>query len=462
MQPSTGLFGAPAAGRPLFGVPTTAPATGAPAAAPGAGLFSAPAPSAPAAGAAVPSLFTGGSFGAPSTGAPPAGGFFGAPRPAAPAATQPSAVPGAGIFTPPAKTEATASLFSAAAAAPLPGKSQEETKKTQPQGLFGMAPIAVPTTAPSLLSPQPQPRPEEKKTAMAPAQAPAAATGGLGMFGAQPPATTKSAAPAPLAGAVPAAPGGGLFGAPGAAAAPTAPAPAAGRLFGARPEEKKAEAKEEKKLPEYSPLQTLEEMEKQKLNTVTLDEICSKWRTSLTGMGADFHKTAEEIKRKELGLFEITEQIRGIAQQTEAVAEEARKHKEQLETVSKQQEHLNKCLDSLLNDLDPYLDRSAATELTSAEDPMFDRRANYLGTREQIFQRARGINEQLNGLEGSLNEITNAVNDTEKAAGGSKEMAGVEQLLNTYYDALRWVDVSAKETKTQLENIEATYGVPKY
>lgn len=122
---------------------------------------------------------------------------------------------------------------------------------------------------------------------------------------------------------------------------------------------------------------------------------------------------------------------------------------------------MSRCLNSITAELEPYLDRGA--ELIPTEERMMGPRTNYLSTREQIFQKSKSINDQLNAMEAGINDITTSVNEADKAvSGGPKEMAGVETVFNTYYDTMRWIDNSTNEIKGKLENIEGTYNLFKY
>lgn len=211
-----------------FGQQNTAPAFGAPAAAPqGGGMFGqAPAPfgqaPAPAFGGTTfgaPAPAGGGLFGAPAPA--PSGGLFGAPAPA-------PAFGGGGVFGAPAPA-AGGGLFGAPAPAPAFGSPAPAGG-----GLFG-APAPAPTSmfgapAPGGFGQAPAP------FGGAPAPGTFGAPAGGGLFGAPAPAPTgglfgSTPAPAPF-GAAPAPAFGSTFGAP--APAPFgSTAPAGGGLFGA-------------------------------------------------------------------------------------------------------------------------------------------------------------------------------------------------------------------------------------
>ena len=118
-------------------------------------------------------------------------------------------------------------------------------------------------------------------------------------------------------------------------------------------------------------------------------------------------------------------------------------------------------MNSITAELEPYLDKGA--ELAPAEDRLLGSRTNYLSSREQIFQKSKSINDQLNGMELTINGITNSVNEGDKVSSGeSKEMAGVERVFNTYYDTMKWIEGSTGEIKGKLQEIESTYNLFKY
>lgn len=225
----------------------------------------------------------------------------------------------------------------------------------------------------------------------------------------------------------------------------------------AKPEEKKTEEKKN----EYVPLQSLEEMKATALATKSLDDILNKWRGTLISLSSDFKQTAYEVKEREISLYQTIEQIKTVLQMNENINKEFEQQKQQLETISKEQEYLNKCLNSMTAELEPYLDRGS--NLMPADENVPGMRTNYSSGREEIFHKSKNINGQLNSIETGINEITDTLNETKGLESGERrEISGIETVFNTYYDTIKWIEASTKENKSKLEAIESTYGILKY
>lgn len=222
--------------------------------------------------------------------------------------------------------------------------------------------------------------------------------------------------------------------------------------MGKPPEEKKSE---------YVPLQSLEEMKAAALSTKSLDDILTKWRGTLISLSSDFKQTAYEVKQREVSLYQTIEQVRAVLEMNDSISKEFEQQKQQLETISKEQDYLNKCLNSMTAELEPYLDRGS--NLMPADENVPGIRTNYSSGREEIFHKSKNINGQLNMIEAGINEITDTLNETKRLESGDvKEMSGIETVFNTYYDTIKWIEASTLENKNKLEAIEATYGLLKY
>jgi len=115
-----------------------------------------------------------------------------------------------------------------------------------------------------------------------------------------------------------------------------------------------------------------------------------------------------------------------------------------------------------MEQLEPYMDKSP--EMPTLDERILGNRPNFTGTREQTFMMSKNINEQLNDIETKINVITKNLSDSEKntASGESKQNESLELILNTYYEVMKRIENSAKETKQKISEIEATYNLFKY
>ena len=114
-------------------------------------------------------------------------------------------------------------------------------------------------------------------------------------------------------------------------------------------------------------------------------------------------------------------------------------------------------------ELGQYLGRNTTSGMPPPDERSIGGKTSYWNSREQISQKADNINKKLNDIEDTLNETTSKINEEDKTAASTKENAGIERVLNTYYDTLKWIESSTSDTNEQLKSIETVYGrIMKY
>jgi nuclear pore complex protein Nup62 len=179
-----------------------------------------------------------------------------------------------------------------------------------------------------------------------------------------------------------------------------------------------------------------------------MEDIISKWTTSLTKYSREFALQAEEISKWDRVLVENGGKISQLFTETVQAEQTQGKVDQLLLYTGKQQDDLEAVLDMYEKQVDEMLASVGAADGMQPPDV----------ERERAYQLAERLNEQLDTMGKNLTGMIEEINKSSTTLNRTKEddpLSHIVRILNAHLSSLQWIDANTAQLQDKINEVKA-------
>ncbi|CAG9321976.1 unnamed protein product [Blepharisma stoltei] len=191
----------------------------------------------------------------------------------------------------------------------------------------------------------------------------------------------------------------------------------------------------------------LEDSKKQILSKRRIQDLFQDWKTELDSQALAFREVTEKSIGIEKSAYDCQKEIITLRDVLDKVKSDSKLANETMDLITAEQNDLSGALD--------VIDKELEKILTQMNIGGFFGKGLRHDDKENIYKAADSVKLNISDLEKNMQKITKSVNDTFETE--QENGLDLETILDTYLEALDWIEVNAVNLNSKIENLEHEY-----